>query len=199
MLVVAAHHGERRLRRRLGDNGRMDAELDLDATTNVAPAAGPGGDVVPPKRPIGIRDVLCVGPIVLSIIYSYATIPISPLLIGPHPFLLSALRGTEVAMITTGAAVRVGHGAWWQAIVAPLFILDWVDPFFYWAGVRYGRRIRDYYARQSPKMARRIARGERLFARYGPWTIVAAPFLPLPTVTRKTGIEIPPVGAYGLE
>lgn len=160
----------------------MDADVDLDLPSPQA-ADQPAEDAAAPARSsVTAADVLCIGPVAVSVVYSWAGIPISPLLISSHPFLLSFLRGTEAAMITTGANVRIGHGTWLEAMVAPLFILMWVDPFFYWAGVRYGRRVRDYYARQSPRWARRIARGERLFAKYGPWTIVAAPFLPVPTV-----------------
>jgi len=148
---------------------------------------GPDGQAGRPqglalRARVTVRDVLCVGPIVLSIIYTYAGIPLTPYLLDPHPLLLSALRGTEAAMVSAGAHARVGQYALWEALVAPIFILVWVDPFFYWAGVRYGRRILDYYARQDPKTARRIARGERLFARYGPWAIVSSYFLPVPTV-----------------
>jgi membrane-associated protein len=161
-----------------------DAPPELRAplpTPGAEPVADPVGASGRP-RTIDWRDVACIGPIVLSIVYSYAGIPISPLLIGPHPVLLSALRGSEASMISAGSAVRVGMATWWQALLAPVPISMWVDPFFYWAGMRYGRRIRDFYARQDPRMARRIARGERFFARWGAWTIVAAPFLPVPTV-----------------
>jgi membrane-associated protein len=151
------------------------------------PRPEPDGQAVQPDHPaqrtrVTVRDVLCVGPIVLSTIYTYAGIPLTPLLLGPHPVLLSALRGTEAAMISAGASARVGRAVLWQALVAPIPILVWVDPFFYWAGLRYGRRILDFYSRQDPRSARRIARGERLFARFGPWAIVLAPFLPVPSV-----------------
>ena len=47
------------------------------------------------RRPrIGVKDVLCVGPIILNSIYYYAGIPLTPLLLGRNPVLLSALRGT---------------------------------------------------------------------------------------------------------
>ena len=66
--------------------GRMDSEtLIVDATAE-------------PRRPrprIGVKDVLCVGPIILNSIYYYAGIPLTPLLLGRNPLLLSALRGTH--------------------------------------------------------------------------------------------------------
>lgn len=173
------------------------APLDAaDASTSPPGSPSAGGDAEadaptgdPTYRPasgsrpsLGWRDVLCLGPIVLSVLYAYAGIPISPLLIGPHPILLSALRGSEASMISAGSAVRVGQAPLWQALLAPIPISMWVDPFFYWAGMRYGRRIRDFYARQDPRTARRIARAERFFARWGAWTIVVAPFVPGPTV-----------------
>jgi membrane protein DedA with SNARE-associated domain len=55
------------------------------------------------------------------------------------------------------------------------------DPFYYWAGVRYGRRLLEYLERNDPRWRRRVARGERFFRRFGIWAIVLAPFLPAPS------------------
>ena len=77
----------------------------MDSETLIVDAAAE------PQRPrptIGVKDVLCVGPIILNSIYYYAGIPLTPLLLGRNPLLLSALRGTIASMVTAGAFARVG-------------------------------------------------------------------------------------------
>jgi membrane-associated protein len=151
-----------------------------------APAPASAADGGSGRRPdsifgdleVGIVDVLCIGPILLASMWALFGSPISPGLISTHPVLLEALRGSVSSMIAAGAFARVGTVPLWQAILAPLLMLVWVDPFYYWAGRRYGRMLLDYYKRQSPKMERRIGRAENTFARYGIWTILVNPFLP---------------------
>jgi membrane protein DedA with SNARE-associated domain len=127
---------------------------------------------------VGIIDVLCIGPIVLASLWALFGSPLSPGLISTHPVLLESLRGSVSSMIAAGAFARVGTVPLWEALLAPLFMLIWVDPFYYWAGRRYGRMLMDYYKRQSPKMERRIGNAERTFAKYGIWAILVNPFLP---------------------
>jgi membrane-associated protein len=135
------------------------------------------------QRPrIGVKDVLCVGPITLTLIYSYAGIPLTPLLLGRNPLLLSALRGTIASMVTAGAFARVGKVPLVLALIAPIPISMMTDPFFFWAGKRYGRGLINYYSAIDPRFRKRAARGERFFKKYGVWTVVAAPFLPAPNL-----------------
>ena len=71
-----------------------------------------------PRRPrprIGVKDVLCVGPIIANTIYYYAGLPLTPLLLGRNPVLLSALRGSIASMVAAGgfAQGRQGcHSCW---------------------------------------------------------------------------------------
>jgi membrane protein DedA with SNARE-associated domain len=135
-----------------------------------------------PQRPrIGVKDVLCVGPIILNSIYYYAGIPLTPLLLGRNPVLLSALRGTIASMVTAGAFARVGKVPLALALIAPIPVSMLTDPFFFWAGRRYGRGLINYLSASDPRWRKRAARGERFFKKYGVWTVVAAPFLPAPS------------------
>jgi len=143
-------------------------------------ARAPSSEPAPPQ-PGGLTitrtDVACLGPPFVMAIYAWASIPLGPWLIGPHPFLLSALRGSISALIASGA-----KGPIWLAMITPIPIMVAVDPFYYWAGRRYGRRILEHYARQSPRSQRLVARGERFFARWGAWTIAFGYFLPVPNL-----------------
>ncbi|MFN2568771.1 MAG: DedA family protein [Candidatus Dormibacteria bacterium] len=143
---------------------------------------GPGEPTSPPRSRVrvGLPDVLCIGPIVLHSLYYYATIPLGPSLIGTRPLLLAGLRGSIPALLTVGAFAHVGRVPLWAALVAPILNLSLSDPFFYWAGRRYGNRLLGYMSRSDPGTRRRIARGERLFARYGVWAVLLAKPLPAP-------------------
>lgn len=158
--------------------------MDPQTATGAADEAAAGTDRPTGPSPPSIRptwiDVVCVGPIILSLVYGYASIPLGPSLIT-RPVLHSLLRASISAIITSGSYAAAGRVPLWQVVLAPLPLLMFADPFLYWTGRRYGRRIIDYYAGQDERWRRRMARGERFFARWGPWTIVAAYFLPAPS------------------
>lgn len=127
------------------------------------------------------QDVLIIGPIVVNTIYYYAGLPLNAFLIGTRPVLLEFIRGSTVSMIAAGGFARVGKAFLPAVIVAPVLISMWTDPCYFYAGRRYGRRIIEYYERNDPRWRKRIARGERFFRRFGLWTVVFAPFLPVPS------------------
>lgn len=126
-------------------------------------------------------DVLIIGPIVINTIYYYAGLPLNAFLIGTHPVLLEFVRGSSVSMIAAGGFARIGKAFLPAVIVAPVLISMWTDPCYFYAGRRYGRRILEYYERNDPRWRKRIARGERFFRKFGLWTVVFAPFLPVPS------------------
>jgi membrane protein DedA with SNARE-associated domain len=74
----------------------------------------------------------------------------------------------------------VGRAFLPATLLAPILVSMWTDPCYFYAGRRYGRRIIEYYERNDPRWRKRIARGERFFRRFGLWTVVFAPFLPVP-------------------
>ena len=127
------------------------------------------------------QDVLIIGPIAANTIYYYAGLPLNAFLLGTHPVLLEFIRGSTVSMLAAGGFARVGKVALPAAVLAPVLISMWTDPCYFYAGRRYGRRIIEYYERNDPRWRKRIARGERFFRKFGLWTVVFAPFLPVPS------------------
>jgi membrane protein DedA with SNARE-associated domain len=55
------------------------------------------------------------------------------------------------------------------------------DPFWWWAGRRYGDSVTRIIADRNPRAARGVERGLRLFRRRGGWTLVFARYLPVPS------------------
>ncbi len=107
---------------------------------------------------------------------------LTPALIGKHPVLLLFVRPTLAAMISAGALVRVGSLPLVLALIAPLPLLFIDDPFLYWAGRRYGVRMKNYLIDQDPLWETRLTRGERIMAKWNFWAIIACniPFVPIP-------------------
>lgn len=137
----------------------------------------------PAAQRVGItwKDVACIGPIAANSIYYWVGIPLQAILIGRNPLLLSALRGSIASMVASGAFARVGRVPIVLAVLAPVPISMITDPFYFWAGRRYGRRMLVYLEHNDPRWRRRVARGERFFKRFGVWAVVLAPVLPVPS------------------
>ena len=123
-------------------------------------------------------DVLCLGPVIVLMVWNLVMLPIAPSMLGPHPILLDAIRGSSSAMLAAGAAARGGSAPVWLVALLPLPILMVADPFLYWAGRRYGRRIVEYLAAQDARWRKRLDRSERWFQRWGVWTIAFGYYIP---------------------
>jgi membrane-associated protein len=155
--------------------------IEPSAVAEPTEPGGPEGG----ERSITITkaDVFCLGPVILLFIWNLVMLPIAPSLLGPHPVLLSWIRGSSSAMIAAGAAARTGGASLWVVLLAPLLILLAADPFLYWAGRRYGRKVIDYLSEQDPRWRRRAARSERWFSRWGAWTIAFGYYIPFVPAT----------------
>jgi len=128
-------------------------------------------------------DVLCVGPIVVMMLYNLVMTFIAPSMLGPHPVLLDGIRGSSSAMIAAGAAARTGSTPVWLVALLPIPILMVADPFLYWAGRRYGRRLVEVLAEQDVRWRKRLARSERWFQRWGMWSIAFGYYIPFVPAT----------------
>jgi membrane protein DedA with SNARE-associated domain len=114
-------------------------------------------------------------------LYSLVTLPLAPSLLGTHPILLEALRGSTPAMITGGAFARVGHASLVLVLLAPLLTLLKSDPLLWWAGRLWGPNVAQMLSRGGPRTQKRAERAIPWAERYGSWAIVFAYFLPVPS------------------
>lgn len=119
----------------------------------------------------GRADVLCLGPILAFSIWTLLGGSLAISLIGTHPLLFEALRGSIPAMVSAGGFAQVGQLAVWQALLAPLPILCAADPFLYWAGWRYGPRLKSFLIENDASWRQRMPRLEHTFARWGAWAV----------------------------
>jgi membrane protein DedA with SNARE-associated domain len=129
---------------------------------------------------VGIRDFLCLGPILAKSIYYYAGIPVGIALQFTRPLLAELLRGSTISLIIAGAFASGGRLPLWAVLLAPIPYTMLTDPFYYWAGRRYGRPLVAYLEKHDRRWHRRARRAESFFARWGLWTILLAYFLPVP-------------------
>jgi membrane-associated protein len=111
-----------------------------------------------------------------------ALLPLVPALLTSHPALLELLRGSTTAIINMGARARVGETSLVLAVVLAvpsLMMFDWA---FWWAGRRWGDRIFVWLlGGSSPRTERRRARLHRIESRFGPFAVVLAYLLPIPS------------------
>jgi membrane-associated protein len=128
-------------------------------------------------------DKVIVGAFIVSGIYALALWPLVPVLVASHPELLELLRGSTASVVNMGARARVGETSIVLAVllgVPSLMMFDWA---FWWAGKRWGDRVFIWLlGAQSPRTEKRLARMHRLEARFGPWAVVLAYILPVPSV-----------------
>jgi membrane protein DedA with SNARE-associated domain len=156
--------------------------MDADPVTATELRSDDAG-AAEPEINVSLADVLCVGPIAVLMIWQLVMLPIAPSMLGPHPLLLTAIRGSSSAMLAAGAAARIGAAPLWLVCIAPIPILMVADPFLYWAGRRYGRKIVEYLAEQDPRWKRRMVRSERWFQRFGAWAIAFGYYIPFVPAT----------------
>jgi membrane protein DedA with SNARE-associated domain len=129
---------------------------------------------------LGARDFLCLGPILVKSVYYYAGIPLGTALQFTKPLYAELLRGSTISLIIAGAFAAGGRLPLWAVLLAPIPYTMLTDPFYYWAGRRYGRPLVAYLEKHDPRWHRRARRAESFFARWGLWTILLAYFLPVP-------------------
>lgn len=152
---------------------------DLDPTPALDPEPPPPRTGLP--RPRHAADVICAGGLILGVIANYVFLAITPKLLKHHVLVLEGFAGSTVAMVTGGAFARVGQLPLWLVVVAPLLPIALYDLLVWWAGRLWGNAILGFYARNSPRLGRRIAQMERLVRRRGVWVLALAYYLPLPT------------------
>lgn len=125
-------------------------------------------------------DLICWFGIAASGLYALALIPIRPLLIGHHPVLLELLTGSMTSIVTAGAFARVGQVPLVLAVAAAVPGMIMFDPFFWWAGRRWGQGVLAVFAGRGRRGGRLVSRAERYGRRLGGLGVVLAYYLPIP-------------------
>jgi membrane-associated protein len=133
--------------------------------------------------PMQKADRIIVAGIAVSGLYGLVLLPLFPLLGSSHPALLELVRGSTASIINMGARASVGQTSFALALllgVPSVMMFDWV---FWWAGRRWGDRVFVWLlGRDDAKGKRRLARMRAVERRFGPFAVVLAPVLPIPSV-----------------
>jgi len=152
-----------------------------------APATGP--DDLTARRPTvpwegrGERaDRIILGWIIAAAVVPLIMLPLIPALVASHPALLELLRGSSTSIVNMGARARIGQTSIVLAVVLAvpsLMMFDWV---FWWAGRRWGDAVFVWMlGGPSPKTGQRLRRLHRIESRVGPFAVVLAYLLPVPS------------------
>ena len=131
-------------------------------------------------RQLSRTDIICLAPIAAKSVYYYAGIPLGTALQFTRPLYAELLRGSTISLIIAGAFAAGGRLPLWAVLLAPIPYTMLTDPFYYWAGRRYGRRLVGFLETHDRRWHRRAMRAERAFNRFGLWTILFDYFLPVP-------------------
>jgi membrane-associated protein len=127
-------------------------------------------------------DRVIVAGIAIAGLYSLVLLPLFPALSSSHPATLEVLRPSTASIINMGARAGVGQTSFVLAVllgVPSLMMFDWL---FWWAGRRWGDRVFLWLLRGDGERARRrLTRLHRLERRFGPWAVVLAYVLPIPS------------------
>src|SRR4051794_25982921 len=126
-------------------------------------------------------DRIIVGGLAAAFVLQIALWPLVPALVASHPALLELIRGSIASIVNMGARARVGDTSLLVAAVLgvpSLMMFDWL---FWWAGRRWGDGVFLWLlGGTGARNERRLARLHRLEARFGPFAVVLAYFLPVP-------------------
>ena len=144
-------------------------------------SAPPGEEVTRGRRHRRRAEIACVTGIALKTVFALVVLPLTPSLIGTHPVLLEALRGSTSALASGGAFARVGEASLVLAVLAPLPTLFFVTPFFWWAGWLWGPKVVATLGGGHPKAERWAQRSGAHLERFGGLAVALAPFLPIPS------------------
>jgi membrane-associated protein len=128
------------------------------------------------------RQVICGSVLVAVGVYRLVLLFSTPSLIGSHPVLLEALRGSTASLITGGAFAKVGRASLVVALLVPVPTLMMSDPFVWWAGRLWGPEAIELIAGRGASERRGTQRALRYIERGRSWAIVLAPVLPVPSV-----------------
>jgi len=119
--------------------------------------------------------------IAVKTVFALAFLPLTPSLLGTHPVVLEALRGSTSAMASAGAFARVGEASPALALLAPLPTLLFATPFFWWAGRLWGPKAAATLGGGHPNAEKWAQRSGAHLERHGGLAVSVAPFLPVPS------------------
>jgi membrane-associated protein len=147
----------------------------------VATTAPPADEVPPGPAPRRLAEIACVTGIAAKTVFALAVVPLSPSLLGTHPVLLEALRGSTSAMASAGAFARVGEASLVLAVLAPLPTLLFATPFLWWAGRLWGPKAASTLVGGHPNAEKWAQRSGAHLERFGGLAVALAPYLPVPS------------------
>jgi membrane protein DedA with SNARE-associated domain len=127
-------------------------------------------------------DWIILAGIAASTIIPLLLLPLIPALVSSHPELLELVRGLTASIINMGARARIGETSLLLAVilgVPSLMMFDWV---YWWAGRRWGDAVFVWLlGGPGPKTQQRLDRLHRIEAKVGPFAVVFAYLLPIPS------------------
>jgi membrane-associated protein len=153
-----------------------------DGTAAEAGASAPPRATLPWQGRGERTDWILLAVIGVSGFIPLVLLPLVPALVESHPALLELLRGSTASIINMGARARIGETSIVLAVllgVPSLMMFDWA---FWWAGRRWGEGVFLWLlGGPGPRTAQRLDRLHRIESRVGPFAVLFAYILPIPS------------------
>jgi membrane-associated protein len=124
-------------------------------------------------------DIFCWLGIVFSGLFYWVLLPVRLSLVGTHPVVAELLNGSTESIISAGAFARAGDGTLAVVVLAAIPGLMKFDALYWWAGRLWGERF-IMALPGSRRVAKQMARAQRVGRRFTWPAVVVGSFLPVP-------------------
>jgi membrane-associated protein len=124
-------------------------------------------------------DICCWLAIVVSGLFYWLLLPLRVSLIGTHPVVAELLNGSTESIISAAAFARAGDGTLAVVLLAAIPGLMKFDALYWWAGRLWGERF-IMALPGSRRVAKHMARVQRVGPKFTWPAVVASSFLPIP-------------------
>lgn len=157
-----------------------------------AGAGDPGGAKKPPEKwweAEGLpwdgkpsrEEIACFVAFACIGLYSFALMPLKPILLGMDPLWLALADGGRIAMIAIGGLFGTeGYPLWWLGLLVGTLSIIKFDPIYWWAGKLWGDGVFGALLRMDGEKARRRNAKVKAFTQKHLFFTVLLTHLPIP-------------------
>lgn len=162
-------------------HGDPEVHDDPEVGSGSADSARPPIDLAAALKQATWVDAVCLGGIAAAVLLGLLSYPLSAFLLAHIKVHLVATAALS-ALLTAGASVFFHTNHLSLLVVLAVIGLTKFDPFYFWAGRRYGDNLAQFLEETGGIRPRTVARAERWVGRFGPPLLSASYFLPVPSV-----------------
>lgn len=166
------------------------------STTSAAPEHWWEVEGFPWQRKPTREELACFVAFAAIGVYSFAMMPLKPILLASDPMWLAMTHGSRTALVAMGGLLgSEGYPLWWLGLLVATISIVKFDPIYWWAGKLWGRDFLNAVNRNASEKA--LVRHEKAmeFTKKNLFWAVLITHLPIPFPDLVVGIA---AGASGV-